>query len=87
MDNPYEDNPYEERRAFFTLGDVDDIASAAFGRRVQIAHELGLLDELIAGDREAVLRRTSGLKSFLFAQIPSELPRDPRHASEYERVR
>jgi hypothetical protein len=58
-------------RAFFTIGDVEDIASLAFARRVRIAREMGLLDKLLVDDRDAVSKWASELKAHAFAQIPS----------------
>jgi hypothetical protein len=58
-------------RAFFTIGDVEDIASPAFARRVRIAQEMGLLEKLLLDDRDAVSKWASELKTHVFAQIPA----------------
>jgi hypothetical protein len=73
------DGPSEQSRALFTIGDVDAIASPLFCRRVRIARDLGLLDELLAQDHEAVSKRASELKARVFAQLPA--------GARYERVR
>jgi hypothetical protein len=64
------DGPRKQVREFFTIGDVDAIASPVFCRRVRIARDLGLLDKLLAHDHEAVSRRASELKARILAQVP-----------------
>lgn len=73
------DGPHEQSREFFTIGDVDAIASPAFCRRVRIAHDLGLLDKLLAHDREGVAKRATELKARVLSQLKSD--------ACYERVR
>ncbi len=70
--------PPERWRAFFTIGDVEEIASPGFGRRVRIAQELGLLDKLLEDDQEALLEYASNLKLRILAQLPSELEQNRR---------
>jgi hypothetical protein len=70
--------PPETWRAFFSIGDVEEIASPGFGRRVRIAQELGLLDKLLGDDQEALLEYAFNLKSRVLAQLPSELEHGQR---------
>jgi hypothetical protein len=67
--------PPETWRAFFSIGDVEEIASPGFGRRVRIARELGLLDKLLQDDQEALSEYASDVKSRIMAQLFSELER------------
>jgi hypothetical protein len=67
--------PPETWRAFFSIGDVEEIASPGFARRVRIAQELGLLDKLLEDDQEALLEYASNLKSRIMGQLFSDLER------------
>ena len=59
----------EEIRFILRMGDLHEIASPGFRRRVKLAREQGLLDAVLADDQEAVMERTSQLLSELAAQM------------------
>lgn len=71
----------EEWQLYCTLVEIKGIASRGFARRVNLAHELGLLTLLLSDDWEAVRRRASECEAFLAAQIHSwcQVPEELRH--------
>jgi len=62
----------ERWSAFFTIGEVQMIATPGFARRARLAREQGLLDSVLADDRQELLGRASELISRLAAQIHPE---------------
>src|ERR1700730_11510789 len=68
----------DEWRAYWRIGQIREIASPGFARRLEIAHEEGLLAPLLAGDSDKVARVASECIESLSAQIrwvyPPPLP-------------
>ena len=58
-----------EWRAFWTIGQIKEIASPGFADRVALAHAEGLLAPMPAGDQGAVQTRASECIAALSAQI------------------
>jgi len=63
------DGAREQWREYFTINDVDAIASPTFCRRVKIARDLGFLDKLLLQDQEGVKSHAAELKVRILAQL------------------
>src|SRR3954463_3626647 len=78
----------EEWRAFWRIGQIKEIASPGFARRLNLAREEGLLAPLLAGDSDTVARLASECIESLSEQICWVYPQPssaPSHSAD-ERV-